>query len=155
MLVKLQCSVKKILSTRFSTAQMQIDAEYCKWFAEELFVCEFNRMLEILRLESKLVLARYSSQIAVKMVSLAMEEDSEIALQACMDVINHPDFKAAEPAANPAAEEQEEPPLPPEMASRWLSELAEYRDSNKEPKQDDSPLFERCAGKSPLEEPCL
>ena len=117
--------------------------EYCKWHLEESFAREFNRMLELLRLESKLVLARYSSQIAVKMVSLAMEEDSEIARQACMDVINHPDFNAAQPAANPsavslpalslpngpnpAAEEPQVSPLPPELASKWLSELANYR----------------------------
>jgi hypothetical protein len=60
---------------------MQIDAEYCQWLTEELFNLEFTRMLELLRLESKLVLARFSSQIAVKMVSLAMEEDEKIARQ--------------------------------------------------------------------------
>jgi hypothetical protein len=129
---------------------MQIDAEYCKWFAEELFAIEFNRMLEILRLESKLVFARFSSQISVKMVSLAMEEDNEIARAVCMDVINHPDFKAAEPIVNFAVEEQEEPPLPSELASKWLDDLANYKfptppaESNNESKEADSPLLERC-----------
>ena len=104
--------------------------------AKEPFAREFNRMLEILRLESKLVLARYSSQIAVKMVSLAMEEDSEIARQACMDVINHPDFKTAvinhpdfkDSIADAKPDKKEEPcPLPPEMASKWLDDLANYQ----------------------------
>ena len=81
-------------------------------------------MLELLRLESKLVLARYSSQIAMKMVSLTMEEDNEIARQACMDVINHPDFKAANDAkiGHEMDKEEEPPEVPPELASKWLEE---------------------------------
>jgi 23S rRNA G2069 N7-methylase RlmK/C1962 C5-methylase RlmI len=102
---------------------------------EESFAREFNRMLEILRLESKLVLARYSSQIAVKMVSLAMEEDSEIARQACMDVINHPDFK--EEAADTKSEKSDRvrlgpdgkmQELPPELASKLLKALTDDTD---------------------------
>jgi hypothetical protein len=140
MLVKLQCSVKKILSTRFSTAQRQVDRSvYCKWFTEELFSLEYNRMLELFRLESKLVLARFSSQIAMKMVSLAMEEDNEVARQACMDVINHPDFKDSIADAKP--DKEEDPcPLLPELASKWLAELANYQESGNEPKQADSLL---------------
>ena len=101
-------------------------------------------MFELLQLESKLVLLRYSSQIAMKMVSLAMDENSEIARQACMDVINHPDFKAAETIANPLGgrpdKKEELCPLPDELASKWLAELEEYQDSINEPKEADSLL---------------
>jgi hypothetical protein len=115
-------------------------SEYSQWLTQESFYLEFNRMLELLRLESRLVLARYSSQIAAKMISLAMEEDSEVARQACMDVINHPDFKDKAADAKPQKDEQQNP-IPPELASRLLNELADYQDSNNETKQADSPLF--------------
>lgn len=113
-------------------------SEYCKWFAEESFNLEFRKMLELFRLESKLALARYSSQVAMKMVSLALDEDNEIARHACIDVINHPDFKKAEADAKPDKEE-EPPEIPPELASKWLNDLSNYRDSCKEPKQTNSP----------------
>ena len=113
---------------------------YCQWFMEEAFAFEFRRLLELKRLESKLILARYSSQVAKRMIGLAMSEDEQIARATCMDVINHPDFKAAEMVANPAAEEPELLPLPPEMASKWLSEWANYRDSSNESKEADSLL---------------
>jgi hypothetical protein len=94
---------------------------------EEAFAFEFRRLLELKRLESKLILSRYSSQVAKRMIGLAMSEDEQIARAACMDVINHPDFKKADADARPAAEEPQEPcPLPPELASKWLDELANY-----------------------------
>ena len=77
---------------------------------------------------------RFSSQIAKRMIGLAMSEDERIARQACMDVINHPDFKNT--IANAKPDKDEEPlPIPPELASKWLSELANYRDSGNEPKE--------------------
>jgi hypothetical protein len=99
---------------------------YCQWFMEEPFVLEFRRLLELKRLESKLILSRYSSQVAKRMISLAMSEDEQIARAACMDVINHPDFKDSIVPARP--DKKEEPPtLPPELASKWLDELANYQ----------------------------
>jgi hypothetical protein len=114
---------------------------YCQWFMEEAFVLEFRRLLELKRLESKLILARYSSGIAKRMIGLAMSEDEQVARQACMDVINHPDFKDALSIAQPASQEsasavkEEYPPIPPDLASKWLAELANYRDSSNEPKE--------------------
>lgn len=130
------------LTVREVLEKWQVDRwVYCKWLTEELFSLEFTRTLELLRLESKLVLARYSSQIAAKMVSLAMEEDSEIARQACMDVITHPDFKDSIADARPDKQE-ELPPLPPKLASKLLAALADDEDTNNEPRQVDSQSFE-------------
>ena len=113
--------------------------QYCQWFMEEAFVLEFNRLLELKRLESKLILARYASGVAKRMISLAMSEDEQIARAACMDVINHPDFKDSIADAKP--DKEEDPcPLLPELASKWLAELANYQESGNEPKQADSLL---------------
>jgi len=123
-------SIREVLEKR------QIDrSEYCQWLEQELFVSKFNRMLELLRLESKLVLARYSSQIAAKMISLAMEEDSEISRQACSDVIKHPDFKEdigekrKEKDAPYLTEDGKLRELPPELASKLLDTLANMKNS--------------------------
>jgi hypothetical protein len=114
-------SVKEVLEKR------QVDrTEYSRWLEDDLFVLEFNRMLELLHLESRLVLARYSSQIAARMISLAMEEDSEISRQACMGVINHPHFKADK--IDQQKEKKKEDlttQLPPEVASKLLTALTE------------------------------
>jgi predicted DNA-binding protein YlxM (UPF0122 family) len=118
---------------------------YCQWFMEEPFVLEFRRLLELKRLESKLILARYSSGIAKRMIGLAMSEDEQVARQACSDVINHPDFK--NPIADAGPDKEEEPcPLPPELASKWLDDLANYKfppapgETSNEPEEDDSLL---------------
>jgi hypothetical protein len=126
-LLSSKLTIREVLKKR------QIDRDvYCQWCMEDLFSIAFNNTLALLRLESRLVFARYSSDIAMKMVSLAMEEDSEIARQACMDVINHPDYKEEEESKMDGGNI---PEMSPELASKMLDLVANHQDSCNESKQ--------------------
>jgi hypothetical protein len=120
-------TIQEILERR------QIDRYvYCQWFTDELFAIEYNKTLALLHLESKLVFARYTSKIAEKMISLAMEEDEKIALEACRDVINHPDFKDEEPVKIEhwaGSHNGDLPEMSDELASKLLDVVANHQDS--------------------------
>jgi hypothetical protein len=92
----------------------------------------------------------YANTAAGRLLILTQSDNEETAIRSCVEVLKLANqieemkrAKQGAEAANPPAKEPEEPPLPPEMASRWLSELANYRDSSNEPKETDSPPFER------------
>jgi hypothetical protein len=56
-------SIREVLEKR------QIDrSEYCQWLEQELFVSKFNRMLELLRLESKLRVRAPSASLGKPLV---------------------------------------------------------------------------------------
>ena len=66
---------------------------YFRWHAQEFFAAEFKRLMNLVHSESDLICARYSAQVAMKLVSLTVAEKDEIARKACMNVINHPSRK--------------------------------------------------------------
>ncbi|MGA2323327.1 MAG: hypothetical protein ABSG22_05720 [Sedimentisphaerales bacterium] len=103
---------------------------YFRWHAQEFFSSEFKRLLNLVHSESELICARYSAEVAMKLVSLTVAEKDEIARKACMNVINHPSRKTKNQIAtkNLPIPEETYPPLPPEVASRLLAALANEKD---------------------------
>jgi hypothetical protein len=100
---------------------------YFRWHAQEFFASEFKRLLNLTQIESELVCARYSAQVAMKLVSLTVAEKDEIARKACMNVINHPSRKTKNQIVtkNLPIPEETYPPLPPEVQSKLLAFLAD------------------------------
>jgi hypothetical protein len=98
---------------------------YHRWHGQEIFAAEFNRLLKLAQSQSELIFARYTADVAAKLVSLAGTEKEDIARKACMYVINHPDRKGKNLVESPKLPETEPPvELPPEVASRLLAALA-------------------------------
>lgn len=91
----------------------------------------------------------YANTAAGRLLILTQSENEEFAIRSCVEVLKLAnqieEMKRAkqEAEAAKAAAQKEEYPLPPELASKWLAELADYQDSNKESKEADSPHFER------------
>lgn len=101
---------------------------YDKWLADENFSAEFERRLKSAHQQSDLIIARYATIAAAKLVQLTESENQETARKACLDVINYlrqnsPPSPAEQPETEPI------PDLPPELASRLLAALAESKES--------------------------
>jgi hypothetical protein len=96
---------------------------YNKWLNCENFVAEFERRLQSARHQSDLIIARFASIAAVKLVQLTDSTNSETARKACLDIINllRPD---SEPKPAEQVESEQMPELPPELATRLLAALA-------------------------------
>jgi hypothetical protein len=100
---------------------------YFRWHAQEFFASEFKRLLSIVHSESELICARYSAEVAMKLVSLTVAEKEEVARKACMAVINHPSRKTINQIVtkNMPAPEEPLPEIPPEVQSKLLAFLAD------------------------------
>jgi hypothetical protein len=96
---------------------------YDKWLTEENFAGEFDRRLKSAHRQSELIIARYATLAAAKLVQLTESENQETSRKACLDVINYLRQKA-EPNSDDQPEAEKLPDLPPELASRLLSALA-------------------------------
>ena len=108
-------------------------AVYNKWLGDELFASEFSRRLSAARLQSELIMARYSAVAAAKLVQLTESAKEETARRACLDIISLPrraDKKTIisdkPPDTNPDKAEQA-PHLSEAAASRLLAALAEEK----------------------------
>jgi len=102
---------------------------YDKWLADENFVGEFERRLQSAHWQSKLIIARYATLAAAKLVQLTESANHETARKACLDIINYlrtvqnqPDSTSPEDNSDAPAE------LPPELASRLLAALASIKE---------------------------
>ena len=126
---------KAVLGDLFSgTLSVQEVLEKCKvarqtynrWHAQPFFAAEFKRLMALAQSETELVLARYASDIAMKLVSLAAAEKEETARKACMDVINcqNRNIKNNVESPKPPVEEESFPEISPEKASKLLDILA-------------------------------
>ena len=96
---------------------------YENWMSDENFIAEFERRLQSARRQGDLILARFASVAAAKLVELTGSENQETARKACLDIIN-----LLRPNSQPISAEQVETEqtqeLPPELASRLLEALA-------------------------------
>jgi len=107
---------------------------YNKWLGDELFSSEFSRRLGAARLQSELIIARYSAVAAAKLVQLTESAKEETARRACLDIISLPrqaDRKTAvldkSPDAGPDRAGQV-PELSEAAVGRLLAALAEEKD---------------------------
>jgi hypothetical protein len=101
---------------------------YNKWLADEQFVAELARRAANARLQSEVLIARYSLLAAAKLVQLTESTKEETARKACLDIISLPKIgaqqteqpdKSTKNSDNPAEQ------LPEATASRLLAALAE------------------------------
>jgi hypothetical protein len=107
---------------------------YEKWQTDEVFLREFDLRLKRQRRQSDLIIARYATFAAAKLVQLTESANQETARKACLDIITllrppqkQPDSPNDDDSANSP------PELAPELAGRLLTALAasdESRDTN-------------------------
>ena len=96
---------------------------YDKWLTEENFAGEFDRRVKSAHRQSELIIARFATVAAAKLVQLTESENQETSRKACLDVINYLRQKT-EPVSDDQSEAEKLPDLPPELASRLLAVLA-------------------------------
>jgi len=97
---------------------------YDKWLTEEVFAEEFDKRVKSAHRQSELVIARFATVAAAKLVQLTESENQETSRKACLDVINYLRQKTGlSPDEQPEVEHL--PDLPPELASRLLAALAD------------------------------
>jgi hypothetical protein len=103
---------------------------YNKWHSEPAFIEEFERRIEQLHRHSRLLIARYSSLAAARLVSLTESESGETARKACLDIIDRiqkPQEASLNKEGTGRQGEQAGGPetIPPELAEKILAALAE------------------------------
>ncbi|MHC4483077.1 MAG: hypothetical protein ACYSW4_05975 [Planctomycetota bacterium] len=104
-----------------------------RWLVKDAFAGEIERRLEWLDLQSELIIARYKSLAAAKLVQLTESEKEETARKACLDIISLPKLtaKSSQQSTDEAQDSGGQPEyqeLSPETASRLLGVLAEEKD---------------------------
>ena len=62
---------------------------YDKWLTEENFAGEFDRRVKSAHRQSELIIARFATVAAAKLVQLTESTNPETARKACLDVINY------------------------------------------------------------------
>jgi hypothetical protein len=106
-----------------------------RWLGEDAFTAELNRRLQWLNLQSELIITRYKTLAAARLVHLTESEKPETARKACLDIINLPnrsDNPLKQPSNEPTASQPPEyNELSPETCSRLLAALAEQQQNNK------------------------
>jgi hypothetical protein len=100
-----------------------------RWLSGDAFMAELNRRLQWLNLQSEVVITRYKTLAAARLVHLTESENQETARKACLDIINLPnrsDIPPKQPNNEPKVTQQPEyDELSPETCSRLLAALAE------------------------------
>ena len=97
---------------------------YDKWQNNQNFIDEFNRRITNAHRQGELIIAKYASLAAAKLVALTESENQETARKACLDVISARGMTASEQGQD-ALSEKNHQQLPAEMASRLLAALAQ------------------------------
>ena len=90
----------------------------------------------------------FANTAAGRLLILTQSKNEETAIRSCVEVLKLANqieekkiaIQEAE-AARAASQAEELPPLPPELASKWLDDLYEYKNRT-EAKKADSPLVE-------------
>lgn len=103
---------------------------YNKWLADGGFYAEFDRRIDSARRQGELIITKYTSLAATKLVQLTESESQETARKACLDIISLPPAAAKKPqtpSETKPAGEQEQPQLSDQTVSRLLAALAEEK----------------------------
>jgi hypothetical protein len=108
-------------------------ADYRRWHSEEAFAQEYEARLAALGRQSRLLIARYASFAAAKLIALTESENQETARKACLDIIDR--IQNSDPGIqNPDSRLQTkddreyglaEGQLTPELAEKILESLAD------------------------------
>ena len=102
---------------------------YNKWLADENFTAEITRRISVARLQSKLLIARFSLTAAAKLVQLTESEKEETARRACLDIIAFPDFAGEKLVQRQGGEDEDAQseldfPLTEKTAEKLLTAMA-------------------------------
>jgi len=102
-----------------------------RWLGQDAFMAELNRRLQWLNLQSELIITRYKTLAAARLVQLTESDKEETARKACLDIIKLPsssDKPLKQPGDEPKASQPPEyHELSPETCSRLLAVLAEEK----------------------------
>jgi len=101
---------------------------YNKWLGDERFADEFSLRIASAHRQGQLIIARYASLAAAKLVQLTESENQETARKACLDIITLPGRVAKEteqPTDSQSSGLQQSQPLSEATFSRLLAALAE------------------------------
>ena len=105
---------------------------YEKWLQDERFCEAFNRRIEAAHRQGQLIIAKYCSVAAAKLVELTESKKEETARRACRDIITMPRGEIKQElasAAEKAAEDEMANRYSPETAGKLLAVLAEGKKS--------------------------
>jgi len=97
---------------------------YRKWLADELFAGELRFRIDSARRTGELIIARYTPTAAVKLVGLIDSDKDETVRRACLDILSAGRQKDTA-TTDPAPSDENQPDLPPDVASKLLEVLAE------------------------------
>lgn len=104
---------------------------YNKWLGDERFADEFSLRIASAHRQGQLIIAKYASLAAAKLVELTASGKEETARKACLDIISPPTLAAkktqAPTKAQQNASDEQARQLPPQTASRLLAALAEEK----------------------------
>lgn len=118
-------------------------SEYYRWLTDELFAEQFDRRIAAAYRQSAVLLARYATLAAAKLVQLTESSSPETCRKACLDIITYHGLQAREKpktcnsAGRLTAEQQatsDEPAaggLSPETATKILEVLAQENEESK------------------------
>lgn len=106
-------------------------ADYGSWQSEPVFALEFEARMETLGRQSRLLIARYASYAAAKLIALTESSNVETARKACLDIISL--LTPADPKAktetdvseHKASESAQLPPISPQLAEKILESIAQ------------------------------
>jgi primosomal protein N'' len=102
-------------------------ADYRRWHSEEAFSQEYEARLAALGRQSRLLIARYASYAAAKLIALTESENQETARKACLDIIDRIQNTEHRIQNNEELTEGgcEGASLTPELAEKILESLAD------------------------------
>jgi len=103
---------------------------YNKWLSDEQFCAELARRVANARLQSEVLIARYSLLAAAKLVQLTESEKEETARKACLDIISLPKVAAKKAEQSDKAKkdsDKQDQQVSEKTASRLLTALAEEK----------------------------
>jgi hypothetical protein len=103
---------------------------YDRWLADERFTREFERRIAQAYTQSRVILARYATVAATRLIHLTTCEKEETARKACLDILARPRAVAPEasPTNRPSEDPEPEADLSPETARRLLAALAQEQE---------------------------
>jgi hypothetical protein len=123
-------TIEQILQIRNISSSM-----YRQWHSEPAFTDEFERRIEQLNRHSRLLIAKYSSLAAAKLVSLTDSANPETARKACLDIIDRIHKTEDRIQNNEGSDRQEDPSgspdtISPQLAEKILETLAQEKTSD-------------------------
>lgn len=98
-----------------------------KWLGDDNFRAEFERRIDWLNLQSQVMVARYASLAAAKLVSLTDSENQETKRKACLDIISLPRSNDREKSVSTDNDTEQADTLNPDIASKLLEALAQQK----------------------------